>query len=116
MASFQNNNTQQRPGSSKRRALFSVLIGISSLLMCVRPDIQFGASVAGILLAIYSKNGKPLSGLAMTGLIISIASLVLSILMFAYFCFIFTLAKDPQYAPLFNDAMATYEQWIENLR
>lgn len=112
----QKNNPQPSlPDTSKRMALFSVFIGLGSILMCVRPDLQFGASVAGILFAIYSKNGKPFSGLAIFGLIISITSLILSLFMFAYFCLMFTLAKDPQFAPIFNEAFANYEKWLESI-
>ena len=91
-------------------ALAAMIVGIFSLLSCCIPPLQFALSVVGILLVIFSKKGgKPWSGFAIAGLVLSILSLIISIVMVIYVIFAFQMMRDPQYAPLFNEIYQMYE-------
>ncbi len=90
-------------------ALASMIVGIFSLLSCCFPPLQFVLGIVGILLVIFSKKGKPWSGFAIAGLVMSIISLLISIVMVLYLAFAFQMMRDPQFAPLFNEVYEMYE-------
>lgn len=90
-------------------ALASMIVSILSLLACCIPPLQFIMGMVALLLAIFSKKGKPFSGFAIAGMVISILSLVISIGMVLYMMFAFSLMKDPQYAHIFNEILEMYE-------
>lgn len=90
-------------------ALASMFVGIFSLLSCCLPPLQFLLGVVGILLVIFSRRGKPWSGFAVAGLVMSILALLISIAMVIYLVFAFQMMRDPQFAPLFNEIYEMYE-------
>lgn len=90
-------------------ALTSMIVGIFSLLSFCFPPLQFIMGMIGILLVYFSKKGKPWSGFAIAGLVMSIIALIFSILMVLYFTLVFQMMKDPKFAPLFNDIYQMYQ-------
>lgn len=90
-------------------ALASMIVGIFSLLSCCFPPLQFILGVVGILLVYFSRKGKPWSGFAIAGLVMSILALIISICVVIYMVFAYQMMKDPRFAPLFNDIYKIYE-------
>lgn len=105
------NIPNERPATSvNRMALTSMIIGIFGLLVaCCIPPLQFLLGVTSLLLAIFSKKGKPLHGYAIAGLILSILCILISIAVIAYIALVYNMAKDPQYGPLFNELYELYQ-------
>lgn len=102
----QNYQTPPRPVREPNgMATASMVVGlfgfISNFCCCFPLGLILG--IASIVLVILSKNGKPLTGYAIAGLILGILSIITSLLVCAYFVLMFSLAKDPQYAPMFNE-------------
>lgn len=120
-----NNNLQQTPPTppmpvppaqpQNNMAVASMIVSIFGLLSCCAPPLQFVLGMAGLLLAVFSKKGRPFSGFAVAGMIMSILSLVISIFMVLYIVFITSLVRDPQYGPMINEMMELYEQMFETL-
>lgn len=99
------------PGKQQNNmAIFSMIAGILALICCCVPPLQFLLGITALLLAIFSKKGQPFSGFAIAGLILAILSLIISVLMVLYIVWAYSLMSDPQYAPLFNEAMEMYQQ------
>ena len=90
-------------------AIASMIVGILALISCCTPPLQFLLGITGLLLAIFSKKGQPFCGFAIAGLILSILSLVISVLMVLYIVWAFSLMSDPQYAPIFDELMKMYQ-------
>ena len=99
------------PNKTNNLAVVSMIVGIFGLVFCCFPPLQFSLGVAGIVLVIFSKRGKPWSGFAIAGLVLSILSLLISLAVFAYGLKIAGMMKDPQYAPLFNDVYEMFEMY-----
>lgn len=109
---YQNNSSQFTPppgNQPNNLAIGSMIVGIFSLISCCIPLLQFILGVAGILLVIFSKRGKPWSGFAIAGLVLSIIAILISVAMVIYMIVVFQMMKDPQFAPLFNDIYQMYE-------
>lgn len=111
---FNQNNYNQLPpltpaGQTNNMAVASMIVSIFGLLTCCIPPLQFIIGVVGILLVIFSKKGRPWSGFAIAGLVMSIIALLISIAMVIYMVFAFQMMKDPQFAPIFNDIYQMYE-------
>ena len=64
--------------------------------------------MGGLVLAVLSKKGKPFSGYAIAGLVLSILGICGSL--FIFICYLITanLMKDPEYAALFNEILRQY--------
>ena len=108
-------NPQQPPYKQQNNmALASMIVGIFALLSCCFPPLQFVLGVVGILLVIFSKKGKPWSGFAIAGLVMTIISLLISIVMVLYIGFAYKMMKDPQFAPMFNEVYEMYEEMYES--
>ncbi|MEG0687565.1 MAG: DUF4190 domain-containing protein [Hungatella sp.] len=112
-----NPNPEPTPVSPRKElnglALGSMIVSILGLLACCLPPLQFFLGVVGILLAIFSKRGtgKPLSGFAIAGLVMSILSIVISILLAIYFVIVMGMMSDPNYAPMFHDINNIMQQY-----
>lgn len=94
-------------------AVTSMVLGIVSLLVscCCFPVgfiIGFALGMGGLVLAVLSKKGKPFSGYAIAGLVLSILGICGSL--FIFICYLITanLMKDPEYAALFNEILQQY--------
>lgn len=94
-------------------AVTSMVLGIVSLLVscCCFPVgfiIGFALGMGGLVLAVLSKKGKPFSGYAIAGLVLSILGICGSL--FIFICYLITanLMKDPEYAALFNEILRQY--------
>ncbi len=94
-------------------AVTSMVLGIVSLLVscCCFPVgfiIGFALGMGGLVLAVLSKKGKPFSGYAIAGLVLSILGICGSL--FIFICYVITanLMKDPEYAALFNEILRQY--------
>lgn len=96
-------------------AIASMIVSIFGLLACCIPPLQFVLGMAALLLAIFSKKGKPFSGFAIAGLVMSIFCLVISIAMVLYLVFAFNMMKDPQYGPMINEILQMYEEMYETV-
>lgn len=94
-------------------ATASLITGILGFISCCAPPLQFFLGVAGILLVIFSKKGKPMHPCAVAGLVLSILSLIISIAMVAYMVILYNIMKDPSLNPelyqLINEYMRQYE-------
>lgn len=88
-------------------AMASMIVSINSLFMLISPPIQFVLGVIGILLAIFSKKEKPFSGFAIAGLVISVVSLFLSLLIV---WFSYQLLQNPDFAPLLDLMSQVYKE------
>lgn len=118
----QNNNNEWQPATpptppvkqQNNMAVASMIVSIFGLLSCCFPPLQFILGMAALLLAIFSKKGKPFCGFAIAGLIMSIFCLVISIALTAYMAFAFAVMKDPQFAPIYNEIMEMYESMPVN--
>lgn len=105
------NHQNKRPANPvNNMALTSMIIGIFGLLLaCCFPPLQFLLGVTSLLLAIFSKKGKPFHGFAIAGLILSILCILVSIAVIAYFALVYSMMRDPQYAPLFHELYELYQ-------
>lgn len=101
----------QAPPQRNNMAVASMIVGIFALLTSCCSFVGFILSVVGIVLVILSKKGKPLSGFAIAGLVLSILGLVFTILFFAYWILVLNIMKDPQWGPMMNEMMGTMEKY-----
>ncbi len=107
---------QAPPKENNPLALASMITGLLALITCCcSPLIQFPLAVTSIVLLILSKRGKPFSGYAIAGLIMSIFAILLSILM----TIMIGLVRSPQYqdflnSPEFQDIFDEYESLYES--
>lgn len=117
MYSYQSAPSQEPNQKPPQNTMATVafVISIFGFLSCCIPPLQFILGMAGLLLAIFSKKGKPFSGFAVAGLVLSILSLLISIGMIIYMVFVFNMMKDPEYAHMFNEIMQIYEQAYETM-
>lgn len=108
---------QVPPKENNPLALASMITGLLALITCCcSPLIQFPLAVVSIVLMILSKRGKPFSGYAIAGLIMSIFAILLSILM----TIMIGLVRSPQYqdflnSPEFQDIFDEYESLYESV-
>lgn len=115
---YQNEPSSQMPKTpTDPMAAASLGLGSFSLLLscCCFPVgfiIGFVLAMIGLVLAILSKKGKPFSGFAVAGLVISILGICESL--FLFFCYLLTaqLMKNPEFAPLINELMEQYSNSI----
>ena len=100
----------QHPYKKKNNmAVFSMISGIFSIVACCASPLAVILGITGIVLAILSKKGQPMDGFAIAGIILSIVGLVVSLAFFAYYLFILSLMKNPEYASFFNDLLEQYQ-------
>ncbi|MFR1833569.1 MAG: hypothetical protein ACLSX5_10485 [Lachnospiraceae bacterium] len=90
-------------------AVTSMVLGIFSIISCCASPLAVLLGIGGIVLAILSKKGKPMSGFAIAGIILSAIGLVISLAFFAYYLFVLSLMKDPRYASFFNEILEQYQ-------
>lgn len=100
---------------SNLMAAASLITGILGLIACCAPPMQFFLGVAGILLVIFSKKGKPLHPCAIAGLVLSILSLIISIAMVAYMVMLYSIMKDPSLNPELYQMIHEYMKYYESL-
>lgn len=106
-------NHPNQPNNMAVASMFCGLIGSLLLCCCVAFPASILLGVAGISLAILSKKGQPFSGYAIAGLIFGIISLILGIAECAYLLMLNSLIRDPQFAPIFDEAMKQYEAILQ---
>lgn len=102
----------QEPSPQKETnpmAVTSMVLGIFSIISCCASPLAVLLGIGGIVLAILSKKGKPMSGFAIAGIILSALGLVISLAFFAYYLFVLSLMKDPRYASFFNEILEQYQ-------
>lgn len=90
-------------------AVTSMVLGIFSIISCCASPLAVLLGIGGIVLAILSKKGKPMSGFAIAGVVLSAVGLVISLAFFAYYLFVLSMMKDPRYASFFNEILEQYE-------
>ena len=90
-------------------AVTSMVLGIFSIISCCASPLAVLLGIGGIVLAILSKKGKPMSGFAIAGIVLSAVGLVISLAFFAYYLFVLSMMKDPRYASFFNEILEQYE-------
>lgn len=102
---------QPQPPYKKKNtmAVFSMISGIFSIVACCASPLAVILGITGIVLAILSKKGQPMDGFAIAGIILSIVGLVVSLAFFAYYLFILSLMKNPEYASFFNQLLEQYQ-------
>ena len=106
------NNTENL---AARLATFSVLTGGASVQLCISPLFQFPLAMAGLTLALLSRvqNEKKFSGPAMTGLILSIAGIVISLFTFAMAMLVYNVILP--HPVLGKDYMELYRQFFDGV-
>ncbi len=102
---------QPQPPYKKKNtmAVFSMISGIFSIVACCASPLAVILGITGIVLAILSKKGQPMDGFAIAGIVLSIVGLVVSLAFFAYYIFILSLMKNPEYASFFNELLEQYQ-------
>ena len=90
-------------------AVTSMVLGIFSIISCCASPLAVLLGIGGIVLAILSKKGKPMSGFAIAGIILSAIGLIISLAFFAYYLFVLSMMKDPRYASFFNEILEQYQ-------
>ena len=73
--------------------------------------IGFVMAMVGLVLAILSKKGKPFSGFAIAGLILSILGLCESLFLFVSYVITAQMMQDPNSAALINELMEQYRNF-----
>ena len=94
---------------SNPMAVTSMVLGIFSIISCCASPLAVLLGIGGIVLAILSKKGQPMSGFAIAGIILSALGLIISLAFFAYYLFVLSMMKDPRYAAFFNEILEQYE-------
>lgn len=112
----QSNSNNQPDTIFSRFPLFSLLCGIFALISCCTPPLQFFAGAAAVLLAYFSKQGKPMKKPALVGMILGIVSIVCSLLIFFYYMTAMQILGDPANAPLVRDIMRQYQDFFNSLQ
>lgn len=116
---LQNTNFQGQQGMGKPpvnpMAATSLVLGIISLLVscCCFPVgfiVGFVLAMVGLVLAISSKKGKPFSGYAIAGLIVSILGICESLFLFFSYILTVKMMQDPNFSSLMNQIMEQYER------
>ncbi len=116
---FQNANFQGQQGMNRPpvnpMAVTSLVLGIISLLVscCCFPVgfiVGFVLAMIGLVLAISSKKGKPFSGYAIAGLILSILGICESLFLFLSYLITAKMLQDPNISNLMNQMMEQYER------
>ena len=113
----QNRNPGNESSGSSRpnrngMAIASMLCGITGTLFlcgCISFPASILCGVAAISLALLSKQGHPMSGYAIAGLVFGITSLLLGLAECAYLIAVNALIRDPEFAPIFDEVMQQYE-------
>lgn len=96
--------------------IFSLISGILALISCCTPPMQMLLGAAAVILAYISRQGKPLSSMARTGLILGILSILCSLLVFFQYMAAMQLMSDPANADLVNEAIRQYQAIMEQLQ
>lgn len=111
--SWQNPQPPQAAPPVNNMAVTSMVLGIASMIIscCCFPAgfiIGFALGMGGLALSILSKKGKPFSGYAIAGLILSILGICESL--FIFVCYLITahMMQDPKNAALFNEILRQY--------
>ncbi len=94
-------------------AVTSMVLGIASMIIscCCFPAgfiIGFALGMGGLVLSILSKKGKPFSGYAIAGLILSIFGICESLFIFGCYLLTAHMMQDPETAALFNEILRQY--------
>lgn len=115
-----NNNINQSPNTPPQKeknnmAFFSLLVGIFAVISCCIPPFQFFLGVVGLLLAVFSKKGKPFEGVAVAGLVLSIGAILISIFIVAYIYIVGVMVRtDPAFADMYRDMYNTMMEQYQN--
>ena len=72
--------------------------------------VGFVLAMVGLVLAISSKKGKPFSGYAIAGLIVSILGICESLFLFFSYILTVKMMQDPNFSSLMNQIMEQYER------
>lgn len=83
--------------------ILSIIFGIHGILFCCNPPTQLILGGIAITLAWLSKNGKPLNGAATAGLVTGVISVILSLVVFAYYIWTLSIAQDPANNAMIRD-------------
>ena len=100
-------------------ATASLIVGIFAIISCCIPPFQFFLGVVGLLLAIFSKKGRPFEGVAVAGLVLSIGAILFSIFVVAYIYIVGVLVRtDPAFAEMYNEMynimMEQYQNFFQS--
>ncbi|MBS6642078.1 MAG: DUF4190 domain-containing protein [Clostridiaceae bacterium] len=111
------NHLPQKEKNSMATA--SLIVGIFAIISCCIPPFQFFLGVVGLLLAIFSKKGRPFEGVAVAGLVLSIGAILFSIFVVAYIYIVGVLVRtDPAFAEMYNEMynimMEQYQNFFQS--
>ena len=111
------NHLPQKEKTSMATA--SLIVGIFAIISCCIPPFQFFLGVVGLLLAIFSKKGRPFEGVAVAGLVLSIGAILFSIFVVAYIYIVGVLVRtDPAFAEMYNEMynimMEQYQNFFQS--
>lgn len=116
-----NNNSQQwqPPQKPKNRfATVSLMCGIFGILSlcCMGFPLSIIMGVGAVCFAVLSRQGRPMYGTAIAGIILGVIAVILGILEFVYIMAISSLAKDPANAALINQFVEQIEQQMQQMQ
>lgn len=101
---------------SSRLPIFSLISGIFALISCCTPPMQMLLGATAIILAYLSRQGKPLRGMALVGLILGILSVVCSLFIFFQYMAAMQIMSDPANAGLVKEVIRQYQAILEQLQ
>ncbi|MBT9776272.1 DUF4190 domain-containing protein [Clostridium sp. MCC353] len=115
------NQSPSHPPQKEKNSMAaaSLIVGIFAIISCCIPPFQFFLGVVGLLLAIFSKKGKPFEGVAVAGLVLSICAILFSIFVVAYIYIVGVLVRtDPAFAEMYNEMynimMEQYQNFFQS--
>lgn len=114
-----NQQWQQPPKKPKNTfASFSLICGIFGILSlcCMGFPLSIIMGVGAICFAVLSRQGRPMYGTAVAGIILGIIAVILGILEFVYIMALSNLAKDPANAALINQFVEQIEQQMRQMQ
>lgn len=97
---------QQHPS---RLPVVSLISGIVGLISCCTPPVQMLFGAAACITAYLSKQGKPLRGAALAGMILGVFSIISSLLIFFYYMAAMQILGDPANAAIVREIMQQYQ-------
>lgn len=101
---------------SARLPIFSLITGLLALISCCTPPMQMLLGASAIMLAYLSKQSSPQNGMARTGLILGILSVLCSLVIFFQYMAVMKLMRDPVNADFIKEVIRQYQAAMEYLQ
>ena len=99
-------------------AALSLGCGIAGILSlcCMGFPFAIVMGVGAVCFAVLSRQGRPMYGSAIVGIILGVTAVILGIVEFVYILALSNLAKDPANAAIINQFMDQIEQQLRQMQ